>query len=691
MALFEFTAAAFVPTQALPGSLTTAGRMGVLPQSFGHSMGYRRQSCTGTEASVHAQDCGYLACLGASVPSSLSVGGLVASASLAVAVASSASTRMKFKQQGKVRTIFRQRRPERSAITMAQSLQDSEAPVLASNYYEVMRANGVQRMAEETAQDRVFHWLGRGPKPGSECFKALQKNFPGALPGAAIHLRSKAVLAEEHGFTPQNTLLGTSFCPDEINHQKRDIGTLMREHYGNMFPMGGIGGSPYVGETGFKAFASHVAKDGNIILVFGPHVGISESGQIGEYLRQGQSSHTTACGAVIGAYKACMDAVSSNVTTDEDHDMQMDEIKQEFAKHTESLSLAEDPMAACAYQAFEMVKDRILKIANTDFGSGKLVLIGGIQINMPHESMEDYFLPLMFEVQQAGKPASNLMMSFSDPTTQQTLDQASSVSCQRETFAFLTWSPPARSPIYQAMQKHFPGALPSQALHERKRAILKKYGFTSHNTLMGTSLCPDEINNDSSDLPVLMSQHWGESFPMGGISGAPFVGKTGFRAFSSHVPDDGNIIILFGPHVGISAAGEIGCCLRLGQEENSTACGAVIAAYRACLAGDAGDSGPGSYDKQMDWIKQQLAPHVKQIQSEENPMTALSYQSYKMIQGQLEDVVDNDFGTGWLCLVGGIQINLPEGLEDHFLPCTLELRKAGEEPINLLSELMEFK
>ena len=34
-----------------------------------------------------------------------------------------------------------------------------------------------------------------------------------------------------------------------------------------------------------------------------------------------------------------------------------------------------------------------------------------------------------------------------------------------------------------------------------------------------------------------MASYWGECFPMGGIGGAPFVGKTGFGAFSAHVPD----------------------------------------------------------------------------------------------------------------------------------------------------------
>ena len=104
---------------------------------------------------------------------------------------------------------------------------------------------------------------------------------------------------------------------------------------------------------------------------------------------------------------------------------------------------------------------------------------------------------------------------------------------------------------------------------------MARSGLTAENTIYGQSICPDEINNEKGDLATLMADHWGECFPMGGIGGAPFVGKTGFGAFSHHVPDDGHIIILFGPHIAISDEGELGKYLREGQVHESTACGAV--------------------------------------------------------------------------------------------------------------------
>merc|ERR1719401_1224618 len=126
------------------------------------------------------------------------------------------------------------------------------------------------------------------------------------MPGLAVHARMRAALeSEPYNFTPENTLFGTSICPDEINNEKGDLADVMKEYWGECFPLGGIGGAPFVGKTGFKAFSHHVPEGGHVLLLFGPHVAVSEAGEVGKYLREGQSSHSTACGACIGAYHAC--------------------------------------------------------------------------------------------------------------------------------------------------------------------------------------------------------------------------------------------------------------------------------------------------------------------------------------------------------------------------------------------------
>jgi len=61
-----------------------------------------------------------------------------------------------------------------------------------------------------------------------------------------------------------------------------------------------------------------------------------------------------------------------------------------------------------------------------------------------------------------------------------------------------------------------------------------------------------------------MTNSFGSVFPMGGLAGVPFVGKAGFNAFAAHTPVNGNIIILYGNHVGINANGEVGKYKRVG-------------------------------------------------------------------------------------------------------------------------------
>ena len=51
--------------------------------------------------------------------------------------------------------------------------------------------------------------------------------------------------------------------------------------------LGGLGGLPFVGKTGFKAYSHHVPHDGNLFIVFAPHVGIADDGLIGKISRAG--------------------------------------------------------------------------------------------------------------------------------------------------------------------------------------------------------------------------------------------------------------------------------------------------------------------------------------------------------------------------------------------------------------------
>lgn len=123
--------------------------------------------------------------------------------------------------------------------------------------------------------------------------------------------------------------------------------------------------------------------------------------------------------------------------------------------------------------------------------------------------------------------------------------------------------PPA---MKEALDKWFPHSLNGHTAEQLVCDQLVKMGFTDENTLFADSSCPDEINHDDpdEDITSLFQKRWGEIFPLAGLAGMPFTGKTGWHAFSSHCPEDGNIVIMFAPHVGVDATGAVGKVLREG-------------------------------------------------------------------------------------------------------------------------------
>lgn len=248
-------------------------------------------------------------------------------------------------------------------------------------------------------------------------------------------------------------------------------------------------------------------------------------------------------------------------------------------------------------------------------------------------------------------------------------------------FEWLGWSPKQGTPTATTLETCFPGAIPGSALVARVSTLLLEHDITPDNAILGTSFCADEINNEPGDMADQLRTYFGKVFPMGGIGGAPFVGKTGFKAFSHHVPDGGHVVVIFGPHVAISVTGEVGKYHRIGQHHESTACGAFTAALAQCQAGhDHFDP----HDAQQCWLRDSVRPHVPGIKEAPNANAALAHVAYDIIASSIDNVVNTDFGSGMLVLIGGIQINMASPLEDHFLPNLFLVKRQGEPTLDLL-------
>lgn len=249
-----------------------------------------------------------------------------------------------------------------------------------------------------------------------------------------------------------------------------------------------------------------------------------------------------------------------------------------------------------------------------------------------------------------------------------------------------------------AVRNHFPLAQDGYAIHTRTEKALAKYGVDPENTLFAQSICPDEINHENGDITNILTKHMGEVFHMGGLAGVPFTGKTGFDAFSGHVPDGGNLFILIGSHIGVSDSLQLGKFSRLGQEGDGAACGASVGGLKFCCeksnkVPDAQDLGSDPDNYQMQYLISEIDKRKDIINAhkDENARQAeLAKQTFDIAREFLDRIVHTEFGVkktaGRLIILGGVQVNMPRPLPDFFQPLMFEIRKQGEPTIDLMSE-----
>jgi hypothetical protein len=247
------------------------------------------------------------------------------------------------------------------------------------------------------------------------------------------------------------------------------------------------------------------------------------------------------------------------------------------------------------------------------------------------------------------------------------------------------------------VRDHFPGSRIISDIIEIVTNELHQHGLEKENTLFASSVCPDEINHDESNMTAIFSRYWGQCFQMGGLAGVPFSGQTGFQAFMNHVPDNGNMFILFAPHIGITPDGKFGHYARFGQnrEEHGTACGSAVAAYRHIKNGgevpDFTHLGQYPFDYQQQWIISKLATSLQKINEAKNPMVELSVQMFDIIQDFMFNIISTSSVPGSVALLGGVHINTPDPMEDFFWPICYQIRHKNDPPINLLSSLRKVE
>ncbi|MEQ9308726.1 MAG: hypothetical protein RLN90_04675 [Balneolaceae bacterium] len=189
--------------------------------------------------------------------------------------------------------------------------------------------------------------------------------------------------------SPDDTIWATSICSDELNNFLQDLNSIFAGP--GPFRLGGISGLPFVGVTGFNAFLSHAPAHGCAMIIYGPHVGVSEHGILGEVNRQNQFGLTTCCGSLVGA----LGAVEQNqeLPIDNPLDYQQARVIKHLIQYREEILKDKFPLKKATDFAYIDIHEKLKRIINVlspELTDIKLYLIGGIVINTDWK-MEDFF------------------------------------------------------------------------------------------------------------------------------------------------------------------------------------------------------------------------------------------------------------------------------------------------------------
>jgi len=229
--------------------------------------------------------------------------------------------------------------------------------------------------------------------------EVVKSHFPNALDAKDTSIHYLGKLQLEHKIDVSKVLMATSVCSDDINVPST---TFFNVLFGP-FVMGGLGGIPFVGQTGMTAFAHHIPDDGSAFFFYGPHIGVTSDGELGKMYRPGQKNKGNSCGALMLALSRFKDGAYKPILHDDDY--QQMKLEESLISQREEIINSENPQKAITEATYEVIDKKIheyIKTCKNEFPVDRVALLGGIIINTD-PGTDDYFVAKNFEVIDVNK------------------------------------------------------------------------------------------------------------------------------------------------------------------------------------------------------------------------------------------------------------------------------------------------
>ena len=227
-----------------------------------------------------------------------------------------------------------------------------------------------------------------------------------------------------------------------------------------------------------------------------------------------------------------------------------------------------------------------------------------------------------------------------------------------ETILSTTGHQPNYSNFAVALNQHFPNSFPSKDFVDYSLQALDPFGFHPNNTMACASVCRDELTRPFINN---INEVWGRLFNFSSLAGMLYLGVTGFKSAHHHAPNvegtERYVYFAF-PHIAFDEHGVPGNCRRLGRQEISHACGALLGVQQDLAQGSVGLE-LNQDDLEQSLLKQRL---FRKIRYGEIPdLVTLTKIAHNVIREDLERMIQLtvDSASFPYAVFTGVQIHGP--------------------------------
>lgn len=235
-------------------------------------------------------------------------------------------------------------------------------------------------------------------------------------------------------------------------------------------------------------------------------------------------------------------------------------------------------------------------------------------------------------------------------------------------------APNSVAAVLSTLRNRFPDAIPLGTYLDRVATALDPFDFRPDGTFAAVSICRDEMTQHLIDE---VADRWHRPFAVGGLGAMPSLGRTGWHACLSHVPDTdgrGHLLVIGMPHVGIDRDGNVGQTLRRNQGRPTATCGAVVSLLEVVRSGSVDSLPPGLDDHEAQRLLRFVQDETGAVPME---LIELTHRAAVAVEEEIWAELDaleawKDMDVAVFC---GVQIHVPER-SDHVWPTGASVKGA---------------